>query len=116
MKSKSLFQLDNPGLPRRSPIKPRSRVSKMPLWLGISVALASASLIAWASGQIPGLHSPFQGRSFLPMGDKIYAAPLGGSNQDTARALYKKALADLQDGSYVNAVAEFKQLESVYPG
>lgn len=116
MKSKSLFQLDSPGLARRSQLKLSSKASKMPLWLGASVALVSASLIAWTSGQIPGLPSPLRGGSFLSMGDKIYAAQLGGSTQDDARALYKKALTDLQDGNYGNALSEFKQLESVYPG
>jgi len=37
-------------------------------------------------------------------------------DREQARALYRQALADLEDGNYENALASFKRLEPVYPG
>ena len=37
-------------------------------------------------------------------------------NRESARELYRKALTDLQESSYDEAVAKFKRLEGVYPG
>jgi soluble lytic murein transglycosylase len=112
----SPFQLESPSFVKQSAARIEPKVSKAPLWWGVLVALLSSVVIAWTSGQIPGMPSPLQNAMILPVGDKIYAAQPGATTQAEARQRYRRALLDLKNGNPAAALTAFKELEAVYPG
>ena len=85
---------------------------RWPIWLGAGVGLVGLWLVAqanWAPQPLKAILHPW-GAS-----NRVFAGSLAFS-RDKARALYRKALADLTDGNVQQALDEFKQLEPIYPG
>jgi soluble lytic murein transglycosylase len=114
MKSPTLTQ-KSPFV-RQNPVRMKPKTSKAPFFWGMAAALVIATLVGGMVGQIPGWPVPLRPASLLPVSDKVYDAPLGGMDQQTARRLYRQAVQDLQSTDYTAALDKFKKLEPVYPG
>lgn len=70
----------------------------------------------WLTRQTAWLPDPVQNILFGNADDsRIFAASVD-LNRENARELYRKALTDLQESSYEEAISKFKRLEGVYPG
>lgn len=107
------FRIQPPPVSRRST---PARSSRWALWLGLLATSLTVLVLLWFARQASWLPGPLRGMLSLPgMPQQVFVSG-PGMNQKDARALYRKALASLQDGSYDQALSEFKQLEGVYPG
>jgi soluble lytic murein transglycosylase len=102
------FQLTSRPTTKATP--PR-KPARWPVFIGTAAGL----LGLWLLSQSSVMPQPI--RSMLhPWGDnRVFAGSMNFS-RDKARALYRQALTDLNDGNSQKALEEFKQLESLYPG
>jgi len=113
MMTNNPFQQTSRPAAKGSKGKTTRQSTRWPVFLAVGIALLGGG---WALGQSSLTPQPI--RSLLhPWGEgnRIYAGSLELS-RDKARALYRQALADLDDGNSQKALDEFKQLETVYPG
>lgn len=90
--------------------------NRFPAWIGIAGAGAIVLFLLWLLGQADWLPTPLRG--MIPpatFNNRIFVAS-ADIDHNQAKSLYRQALSDLESGNYENALATFKQLETVYPG
>lgn len=86
------------------------------LLFGTLGTIAVLLAFLWLARQTTWLPDPFKGGLLGQLDDnRIFTASVD-LNRESARELYRKALTDLQESNYEEALSKFKRLESVYPG
>lgn len=94
----------------------RDSVLRQPFsWVALLAMVASVLLLVWFGGQNNWSPEHFK-TMLLPGPDQRLFVPRGSLDRAQARTLYRQALESFASGDYDTALAQFKQLESVYPG
>lgn len=112
------FQTPTPSLARSQQrfLKSSRKRTFRPAWFGIGAIVITILLLLWFAQA--SRWNPLSFRNFLLLpggGDRIFIEQVG-MDRTAARAAYRAALASLQDGSYDQALNQFKKLEGTYPG